>query len=194
LAVDRWSAVRSRLPRLDPLVADGLLALVAAGLSLAELQSFPSPRDRSTLNIMLVLLQTLPLALRRRAPFAVFAVAGLALAVQGSLQLRGPLFAFLAFNLAVYSLAAYGERRLAVRAVTVWACLLTVRLGYLIVTRWPQVTITGLRDVVDDYVLLAAAWTLGEGVRQRRAHAAELEDRAARLEREREEQARQAVI
>jgi signal transduction histidine kinase len=167
---------------------------VAAGLSLAELQSFPSPQDRSPLNIALVLLQTLPLAFRRRAPFTVFAIAAVALAVQGSLELRGPLFAFLAFNLAVYSLAAYGERRLAVRGVAVWACLLTVRLGYLLVTRWPPVTITSLRDVVDDYVLLAAAWTLGEGVRQRRVHAAELEDRAARLEREREEKARQAVI
>ena len=192
--MDRWNALRSRLPRPDPLVADGLLALVAAGLALAELQSFPSPQDRSSLNITLVLLQTLPLAFRRRAPFTVFAVAAVALAVQGSLELRGPLFAFLAFNLAVYSLAAYGERRLAVQGVAVWACLLTVRLGYVIVTRWPQVTITGLRDVVDDYVLLAAAWTLGDGVRQRRLHAAELEDRAARLEREREEKARQAVI
>ena len=115
MAVDRWSAVRSRLPRLDPLVTDGLLALVAAGLSLAQMQSFPIPRDRSPLNIMLVLLQTLPLAFRRRAPFTVFAIAAVALAVQGSLELRGPLFAFLAFNLAVYSLAAYGERRLAVR-------------------------------------------------------------------------------
>ena len=81
-----------------------------------------------------------------------FAIAAVALAVQGSLELRGPLFAFLAFNLAVYSLAAYGERRLAVRGVAVWAGLLTVRLGYVIVTRWPQVTMTGLRDVVDDYV------------------------------------------
>jgi signal transduction histidine kinase len=193
LAVDRWNALRSRLPRPDPLVADGLLALVAAGLALAELQSFPSPQDRSPLNITLVLLQTLPLAFRRRAPFTVFAIAAVALAVQGSLEFRGPLFAFLAFNLAVYSLAAYGERRLAVQGVAVWACLLTVRLGYVIVTRWPHVTITGLRDVVDDYVLLAAAWTLGEGVRQRRVHAAELEDRAARLEREREEKARQAA-
>jgi signal transduction histidine kinase len=193
LAVDRWNALRSRLPRPDPLVADGLLALVAAGLALAELQSFSNPQDRSPLNITLVLLQTLPLAFRRRAPFTVFAVAAVALAVQGSLELRGPLFAFLAFNLAVYSLAAYGERRLAVQGVAAWACLLTVRLGYVIVTRWPPVTITGLRDVVDDYVLLAAAWTLGEGVRQRRVHAAELEDRAARLEREREEKARQAA-
>ena len=175
-------------------MADGLLALVAAGLSLAQLQGFPSPRSRGALNVALVLLQTLPLVFRRRAPFTVFAVAAAAAAVQGTLQLRGPLFAFLALNLALYSLAAYGDHRLAVRAVTVWACLLTVRLGYLIATSWPQVTISGLSDVVDDYVLLAAAWTLGEGVRQRRVHAAELEDRAARLEREREEKARQAVI
>jgi signal transduction histidine kinase len=192
LAVDRWSALRSRLPRLDPLLADGLLALLAAVFSLAELQSFPSPRDRSPLNIAFVLLQTLPLVVRRRAPFTVFAIAAAALAVQGSLQLRSPLFAFLAFNLAVYSLAAYGERRLAVLGVGVWACLLTVRLGYLIVTR-SHITITGLRDVADDYVLLAAAWTLGDGVRQRRAHASELEERAARLEREREEKAAQAA-
>ena len=193
MAVDRWSAVRSRLPRLDPLLADGLLALVAAGLSLAQLQGFPSPRDRGALNVALVLLQTLPLVFRRRAPFPVFAVVAAATAVQGTLQLRGPLFAFLALNLAVYSLAVYGDHRLAVRTVAVWACLLTVRLGYLIATSWPQVTISGLSDVVDDYVLLAAAWTLGEGVRQRRVHAAELEDRAARLEREREEKARQAA-
>jgi signal transduction histidine kinase len=174
-------------------VADGLLALAAAGLSLAQLQGFPSPRDRSPLNIAFVLLQTLPLVLRRRAPFTVFAVAAVALGVQGSLQLRGPLFAFLAVNLALYSLAAYGERRLAVLGVVAWAILLTVRLGYEIMRTWPQVAISGLYDVVDDYVLLAAAWTLGEGVRQRRAHAAELEDRAARLERERDEKARQAA-
>jgi signal transduction histidine kinase len=174
-------------------VADGLLALVAAALSLAQLQGYPSPRDRSTLNIAFVLLQTLPLVARRRAPFAVFAVAAASLGVQGSLQLRGPLFAFLAVNLALYSLAAYGDRRLAILGVAVWALLLTVRLGYEIATTWPQVALAGLYDVVDDYVLLAAAWTLGQGVRQRRAHAAELEDRAARLEREREEKARQAV-
>jgi signal transduction histidine kinase len=193
LAVDRWSAVRSRLPRLDPLVTDGLLALVAAGFSLAQMQGFANPRDRSTLNIALVLLQTLSLVLRRRAPFTVFAVAAASAGVQGVLGLRSPLFAFLALNLALYSLAAYGDRRLAVRAVAVWVCLLTVRLGYVIATRWPQVTIGRLSDVIDDYVLLAAAWILGEGVRQRRMHAAELEDRAARLERERDEKARQAA-
>jgi signal transduction histidine kinase len=168
-------------------------ALVAAGLSLAQLQGFPDPQDRSTLSVVFVLLQTLPLAFRRRAPFTVFAIVAVAAGIQGILGWRGPLFAFLALNLALYSLAAYGERRLAIGAVAVWTALLTVRLGYLIVTTWPHIAVTDLYDVVDDYVLLAAAWTLGEGVRQRRTRAAELEDRAARLEREREEKARQAV-
>jgi signal transduction histidine kinase len=191
--VDRWRALRSRLPRLDPLVTDGLLALVAAGLSLAQMQGYPSPKDRSTLNIAFVLLQTLPLTFRRRAPFTVFAIAALALAVQGNLGLQGPLFAFLAVNLALYSLAAYGHRRLAVLGVVAWALLLAVRLVQLIVTTWPSVAITDVYDVFDDFVLLGAAWTLGDGVRQRRAHTAALEDRAARLEREREEKARQAA-
>ncbi len=191
--MDRWSAVHSRLPRLDPLAADGLVALAAAGLSLAQLQGAPNPRDQSTLNIALVLLQTVPLVVRRRTPFLVFAVAAGSLAVQGTLGFHSPTFAFLAVNLALYSLAAYGERRLAILGAAAWAFLLTLRLVQLIVTTWPQVAVTDLSDVVDDYVLLAAAWTLGEGVRQRRMHAAELEDRAARLEREREEKARQAA-
>jgi signal transduction histidine kinase len=174
-------------------VTDGLLALVAAGLSLAQMQRYPDPQDRSALNITFVLLQTLPLVFRRRAPFTVFAIAALALAVQGTLELQGPLFAFLAVNLALYSLAAYGRRRLAIVGVVAWASLLAVRLVQLIVTTWPHVAITDLYDVFDDFVLLGAAWTLGEGVRQRRAHAAALEDRAARLEREREEKARQAA-
>jgi signal transduction histidine kinase len=175
-------------------VTDGLLALVAAGLSLAQMQRYPNPQDRSALNITFVLLQTLPLVFRRRAPFTVFAIAALALAVQGTLELQGPLFAFLAVNLALYSLAAYGRRRLAILGAVAWASLLAVRLVQLIVTTWPHVAITDLYDVFDDFVLLGAAWTLGEGVRQRRAHAAALEDRAARLEREREEKARQAAV
>jgi signal transduction histidine kinase len=186
-------AVRSRMPRLDPLAADGLLALVAMGLSLAQLQGHPSLRDRSSLNVAFVLLQTVPLVVRRRLPFTVFAVGAGSLAVQGILELYSPTFAFLAVNLALYSLAAYGDRRLAILGATVWAFLLTLRLAQLIVTTWPHVAIADLYDVVDDYVLLAAAWILGAGVRQRRLQAAELEDRAARLEREREEKARQAA-
>jgi hypothetical protein len=96
LAVDQWNAVRARLPRLDPLLADGLVALVAAGLALAQLQAYPSPPDRSPLNVAFVLLQTLPLVVRRRLPFTVFAVGAGSLAVQGTIGLYSPTFAFLA--------------------------------------------------------------------------------------------------
>jgi signal transduction histidine kinase len=192
--VDRWIALRSRLPRLDPLLADGLMALVAAGLALAQLQEQPSPRDRGTLNIAFVLLQTVPLVVRRRLPFTVFAVGAGSMAAQGVLGFYSPTFAFLALNVALYSLAAYGDRRLAILGVVVWTGLLSVHLTFYVTTTWPHVAITDLYDLFNDWVLLAAAWTLGVGVRQRRAHAAELEDRAARLEREREEQARQAAI
>ena len=192
--MDRWIAVRARLPRLDPLLADGLVALVAAGLALAQLQGSPSPHDRGGgLNVVLVLLQTLPLVVRRRVPFTVFAVAAGSMAVQGTLGFYGPTFALLAFNLAVYSLAAYGERQLAVLGVVAWTCLLAVRLAFFVATTWPQVAIADLYDLFNDWVLLAAAWTLGQGVRQRRAHAAALQDRAARLEQERDEKARQAA-
>jgi signal transduction histidine kinase len=194
LAVDRWSTVRSRLPRLDPLLADGLVALLAAGLALAQLQESSIPHDRGgALNVVFVLLQTLPLVVRRRLPFTVFAVAAATMAVQGTLGFYSPTFALLAFNLAVYSLAAYGERRLAVLGVLAWTGVLTVHLAYFVVTTWPHVVISDLYDLFNDWVLLAAAWTLGMGVRQRRAHAAALEDRATRLEREREEKARQAA-
>jgi signal transduction histidine kinase len=193
LAVDRWIALRSRLPRLDPLLADGLVALVAAALALSQLQEQPSPRDRGTLNAAFVLAQTLPLVVRRRLPFPVFAVGAGSMAVQGTLELYSPTFALLAVSLALYSLAAYGERRLAIVGVLAWAGLLTLHLAWSVATSWPRVASADLYDLFNDYVLTAAAWVLGEGVRQRRAHAAELEDRAARLEREREQKARQAA-
>jgi signal transduction histidine kinase len=194
LAVDRWIAVRARLPRLDPLLADGLVALVAAGLSLAQLQESSIPHDRGgTLNVVFVLLQTLPLVVRRRLPFTVFAVAAATMAVQGTMGFYSPTFALLAFNLAVYSLAAYGERRLAICGLVAWTGVLTVHLAFFVAAAWPQVEIADLYDVFNDWVLLAAAWTLGQGVRHRREHAAELEGRAARLELEREEKARQAA-
>jgi signal transduction histidine kinase len=195
LAVDRRSAIRPRLPRLDPLLADGLLALVAAGLALSQLQESSIPRDRGgALNVAFVLLQTLPLVVRRRLPFTVFAVGAGSMAVQGAAGLYSPTFAFLAVNVALYSLAAYGDRRLAIGGVVAWTCVLAVHLAWFVATSWPQIAIADLYDLFNDWVLLAAAWVLGQGVRQRRAHAAELEGRAARLEREREEKARQAAI
>lgn len=175
--MNRWAQLRAWIARLDPLLVDSAVAIAAVGLSLAEMQGYADTRDRSMTNAAFVLLQTGPLAIRRRLPFTVFAVGAMSLAVQGRLDFHSPTFAFLGVNLALYSLAAYGDRRLAATGASVWACLLTLRLAQLVVTTWPQVAISELYDVFDDYVLLGAVWILGHGIRQRRIHAAELEDR-----------------
>jgi signal transduction histidine kinase len=48
--------------------------------------------------------------------------------------------------------------------------------------------------VIPELAVFAIAWVIGDNVRTRRAYLAELEARAARLEREREEKAERAVV
>jgi signal transduction histidine kinase len=47
--------------------------------------------------------------------------------------------------------------------------------------------------IIAEALIIGAAWSLGDGLRLRRGEVVQLEDRASRLEREREEWARQAV-
>jgi hypothetical protein len=94
-------------------VFDSVLAQVAAGWPMAFFASMPVPSDvpvgMLALGYGLVLLHTLPLAARRRFPGTVFGIcvaSGLAI---GALflppDLLGP-----AILVAVYSVAAYGDR------------------------------------------------------------------------------------
>lgn len=191
--MDRLNVVRAQITRLNPVLLDGLVALISAGLAVAELQRQSALRDRSAINVFFVLLQTLPLLFRRRYAFTVFAVGATSLGVQGSLGFYSPTFAFLAVNLALYSLAAYGDHRLAVWGASMWTISVTLNLVTTISTTGLGVAFADPYDVFNDYVLLTAALVSGQATRQRRVRAAELEDRAARLEREREEKARQAA-
>jgi signal transduction histidine kinase len=132
----------------------------------------------------LALAQTLPLAFRRVRPLAV---------------LGGTLMAGIAFNLGIadsptlplgvvislYTVAAHCDRRVAARAGLVTGATLPWAILY-------------AADFHVDSVLLplgltAGAWMLGDNLRTRRAYLGELEEKAARLEREQEEEARRAV-
>jgi signal transduction histidine kinase len=55
-------------------------------------------------------------------------------------------------------------------------------------------TLPNVGPIIPKLALFAIAWVLGDNIRTRRAYLAELEARAARLEREREEKAERAVI
>jgi signal transduction histidine kinase len=125
----------------------------------------------------------LPLLWRRRAPvvvFAVIAAVGLALDL-GRTDVPATLFAPL---FAVYAVARHRPRIWLVPVVTVFA---VIGIGSLVVADMlPQ-------DITAMGALLAATVFLGTNLRTRRAYLEQLEERAARLERERDQQARLAA-
>ncbi len=180
--------------RAHPLAADGLLAAALTGVSLAALNAGrdtccpPASRPaEAALAVALVLLINLPLTWRRRNPLVSGTVIGLASVAYGiapfpDLITKAPLGGLLA----IYSVVAYCSRRTGVLAG------LVVAVSAIVIMLLPQTDASGI-DWLTNALLLASAWALGDSARTRRAHTAELEDRAVRLERERELEARRAV-
>ena len=125
-----------------------------------------------------------PLALRRRAPVAVWVAIGFVTAAHGMSELDDPPVFFGAL-VAVYTVAAKCGRRTSAVAAAVTALAILVA-----VAGSGDSTFV---DVALNYVVFGAAWVLGDDVSVRRAYTAELEDRAARLERQRQEEARRAA-
>jgi signal transduction histidine kinase len=177
--------------RARPLLADGLLAGLLAVVSLVALAYAWRECDRDCdpggAAVVLVLATTLPLVWRRRRPLAVGLTTGLATAAYGFAP-----YPDLAMPIAIggvvgmYSVAAWGGRRAALLAGGVAAVVVAV------VMTLPRAD----ADVVDAAFVslaLAGAWVLGDRARVQRALTAELQDRAARLERDRAEDARRAV-
>ena len=139
---------------------------------------------------VLALLITLPLALRRRAPAAVLLTAAGALVLVAMLVSHSqgiPVEIFIAMLLAFYSVGAHCDdrRSLAVAAVAVAAIAVAD------LARPGAFSASGTRPAA--WLAFAIAWLVGRDLRRRRQRVAELEDRAALLEREREERAQQAV-
>jgi signal transduction histidine kinase len=183
----RWSR---RLPASRWLFDSGL-ALVAAGVSTQMLTErmtvapLARPRGILVVGCALALLHTLPLAGRRRFPGTVLALvvaSGLAFA---ALDLPPDILG-VAILVAVYSVAAYGDR---------WASLAGLAVaeaGLAVVQLTPGRT--GAETLVGNMGVVAAAWVLGYFAHNYRAYAARLEERTAELERAREELARRAVV
>src|SRR4029453_10363582 len=95
-------------------VFDSALALLAAGLATAQFVSMSAdrsvPAGMLVLGYGLLLLHTLPLALRRRFPGTVLALV-VASGLAGIALDLPPFFVGPAILVAVYSVAAYGSRR-----------------------------------------------------------------------------------
>jgi signal transduction histidine kinase len=128
----------------------------------------------------------LPLLLRRRAPTAVFVVVVAVVFLQ---WLDGrPLAADVGILVALYTLAAYRPTAEAIAGAVVLEG--AAALG---ATEWTSAEGSFLSRFVFLSGLIIAALVIGLNVRTRRAYLAALEDRAARLEAERDTRSRLAV-
>jgi signal transduction histidine kinase len=177
--------VSSRALLVDLLIALGLTALALLALAAGARDLGPS----GPLNLGLLLLQTLPLALRRVAPVAVLVVVIGAIATQIAIvplgeDLRssgGPL-------VAIYTIGERVPRRwglpLLAAVLVAMGLMMARHLGL------PD----GLQSLIQTELFFAAAWFLGDSVRIRGLYTRALEERASLLEREREERARRAIL
>ena len=141
--------------------------------------------DRHTpARVALALVMTAALTVRRRYPIGAFVTVALAAALQFPLDVPAQVFD-LALVIALYTVAANRSRRDALLALAV------VELGVIASAFWWSDE--PARGIFGPAVLAMAAVLLGDRMRLRRAYLSELEERAARLELERDQQAQIAA-
>jgi Histidine kinase len=179
-----------RLAAVGPWALDALLALAVTAAGVLVLASILPPGSgglRTAAASALVVAHCLPIAVRRLFPLPVLAwalAAGLA-------------FASLGFNLVplglsiliyVYSVASLCPRRVSLAGLAVTEAMLV-----LVFVARPR-ALGDRSTLVVDCVVVAAAWWLGDGTRRRHEAIVAARQRAAELERAREELARSAVV
>ena len=170
--------------RRHPRLVDGLLALVLAGLGSGSIAHRPA--QFGPLTLLLVI----PVVFRRRAPVTAFTVAVAAGAVQVLDTRAGPTASDLAIVVLLYTLAAYRPRRESVTGLLI--CLLggtIAAAAFRPVPAGPTVQRLFVGAVMFGGTALIA-WVFGDSMRYRRAYYVALEERAARLEAERDAQAK----
>jgi signal transduction histidine kinase len=166
-------------------------ALLAAAVTVMVLADLASPTDATGVRptdavaVGLSLLQTLPLAFRRRAPLPSFILTLLGVCLYYPLGYEvtdGTLATFVG----VYTVAAYEDRRRSLLGLG----LLAFGMSWYWVTRAEPFDPT---TPIWIGILGLLSWGLGEYVRTRRAYTAQVEALAERLDRARALEARQAA-
>ncbi|QIY97462.1 sensor histidine kinase [Streptomyces sp. S1D4-11] len=179
--------------RRHPTWVDSFWAVVLLGISGVSLTNVNGAADQrgslvAALPIAVVL--SAVVALRRLMPEKMLVLAAVVGVAQVVLDVP-PAPADFAMLVIIYTVAADGARWASRLGLIGGLCAATV--GQL---RWPlrdQGPLGAVLIVIFQTVPFALAWVLGDSIRTRRAYLAQLEERAARLEKEREAQAKVAV-
>jgi len=166
--------------RRHPKLVDGLLALLVLGFGLSVYGTWA----RQPALILVIVALAVPIVFRRQYPAAAFAAVVTAGAVQVA-AFRGPSTADVSVLILLYSLAVSRPRRASAPGLAI--CVLgaaVVAVRWQVsgdVTAWQVLLVTGL---VSTPALLT--WLAADSVRWRRGYYAALEEKAHRLERERD--------
>jgi len=192
--------------RRHPWQTDGLLAVALLAFSVPQLTAGTAGGLSRAAYVVVNVLLAATVVVRRRYPVAAFATAAVIGAAQIAFGVQvgssAPVFALqpagttdLAIPVLLYTLAAYRPRTVSVAGLVI--CLLGAVAA---IARWSPAHQAHAGDAVLGAAiglggLTVAAWVLGDSVayRYRRARFAALEERAARLEAERDAQARIAA-
>jgi len=175
------------LARTETAVIDAVLAtalLAAALVSMAGgIDAPPSPRHAGALALLLLLAGIAPLYLRRRMPFVVLVAVSVPIIAMMALEITpgvlGP-----GLFLAAYTVGAWSSRKAMVAAAVYSAAmLLSMHLLWPDRLTYPQ--------LVENAVLFATSFALGETARARRAAAKMADARAELLVQHQAERARQ---
>ncbi|MDT0546683.1 MULTISPECIES: sensor histidine kinase [Streptomyces] len=177
--------------RRHPTGVDGFWAVILFGFSLVWIVKAPMHPVPRVVAVPVVFALCSAVALRRRAPEKVLILVigcGL-LQVALDVAVNPSDFAML---VVAYTVAVEGDRR-ASRFALIAALVAPV----IAAIRWPgpeqRTLLGGVIAMVFSVIPFLLAWVLGDSIRTRRAYYAQLEERAARLEKEREAQAKVAV-
>jgi signal transduction histidine kinase len=175
--------------RRHPRLVDGALALllIYPGAGIPKLGIL-----RMLLLLPFVFGMAVPVVFRRAYPVGAF-TAVIAVGALQVLLLRRPAGADLAVLIVLYTLAASRPRRISLRGLVV--CLAGAAVA---IARWhPARPVDGVYTIGVEVALFGGptllAWLLGDSTRWRRGYYQALEERAARLERERDAQAQVAA-
>ncbi|MEU0008166.1 sensor histidine kinase [Streptomyces sp. NPDC006314] len=167
-----------------------VVLLGLSGLSVVNLDGVPGHHGTIAAGMTVSAVLCAVVALRRRFPEAMLLLALAAGLAQLVLDVETTVADF-AMLVITYTVAALGARWASRLALAVSLCA-----AVLAQIRWPAEHTGFLGQIaiaVFQTVPFALAWVLGDSMRTRRAYFAELEERAARLEKEREAQSKVAV-
>jgi signal transduction histidine kinase len=168
------------------MLVDGGLAAVLAFLGIAS-----SAATGRLIAVPLVIALAVPVVFRRAYPVAAFAAAIAVGALQVLINSK-PNPTDLAIVILLYTLAAYTPRRISITGLAI--CLAGSAAAVL---RWMPGRLSMWDSLLVGSIMFAGpsliAWVFGDSMRYRRAYYTNLEDRAARLEAERDAQAQIAA-